>query len=345
VDDLPAEEITIAKVLRSCGYATALFGKWHRGRPRRGCVESIHPLEQGFDEFFGYTDAVKAWEKFPRTLWEGRKEVAVTGYFDDLVTDRAIEFVERLRDKPFFLEVAYTSSHFHIAAPAEDVAKFRSRFHESESASPRQSTYAAMISRLDMNIGRLVGRIDQCGLGASTLIVFTSDNGATFEKGNEGASSALDSNRPLRGQKRTLWEGGIRVPGLARWVGRIRPGSECTENVHLIDLLPTFVVAAGAALDPSWHVDGVSLLPLWQGQTRGPQRTLFWEWQSEGYDQLAAMHGDFKLVITRGGKPELYNVVTDPEERRDVAAGHPGLTRQLEDALNAWMQTAVLRPL
>ena len=343
-EDLPAEEVTIAEALRSHGYATALFGKWHHGKPRGGRALPVHPMDQGFDEFFGYTDATKAWEKYPKTLWDGRREVAVSGYIDDLLTDRALDFVGRRQEKPFFLEIAYVASHFHIAAPAEEVERYRGKFRESDPARPLQATYAAMVTRLDRNIGRLIARLDDRGLAANTLIVFTSDNGATFEKGNGGASSALDSNRPFRGQKRTLWEGGIRVPGLARWPGRIPAGSVCAENVHLIDLLPTFLAAAGAMVDPAWHVDGVNLLPVWERQERGPQRTLFWEWQSEGYDQLAAIRGDFKLVVTRGGKPELYNVVTDPEERRDVAASHPDLTRQLNDELKAWLETEVVRP-
>ncbi len=342
-EDLPAEEVTIAEALRSHGYATALFGKWHSGKPRGGHTGPVHPLDQGFIEFFGYTDAVAAWEKFPRTLVDGRSKVAVSGYIDDLLTDRALDFVGRRQEQPFFLEIAYVASHFNIAAPAEDVARYRGKFRESDPARPVQATYAAMVTRLDWNIGRLIARLDERGLAANTLIVFTSDNGATFEKGNAGASSALDSNRPFRGQKRTLWEGGIRMPGLASWPGRIPAGSVCAENVHLIDLLPTFLAAAGATADPAWNVDGVNLLPVWKRQASGPQRTLFWEWQTEGYDQLAAMRGDFKLVVTRGGKPELYNVVTDPEERRDVAAGHPELTRQLNDELKAWLETEVVR--
>jgi arylsulfatase A len=343
-EDLPAEEVTIAEALRSRGYATALFGKWHHGKPRGGRGDPVHPMDQGFDDFFGYTDAVKAWEKFPRTLWDRRRQVAVSGYIDDLITDRALDFVDREQTRPFFLELAYVASHFHIAAPAEEIERHRGKFRESDPARPLQATYAAMVTRLDRNIGRLIARLDERGLAANTLIVFTSDNGATFEKGNEGASSALDSNRPFRGQKRTLWDGGIRVPGLARWPGRIPAGSVCDQNVHLIDLLPTFLAAAGGTLDPSWRVDGVNQLPVWQHQVHGLERTLFWEWQSEGYDQLAALRGDFKLVVTRGGKPELYNLVTDPEERRDVAASHPELTRQLNEELKAWLGTEVVRP-
>ncbi len=341
--ELPAEEVTIGEALRSHGYATALFGKWHSGKPRGGRTHPLHPMDHGFEEFFGYTDAVKGWEKFPKVLWDGRKEVGVSGYFDDLITDRALEFVGHRRGHPFFLEIAYIASHFNIEAPAAEVDKYRGKFHEADPARPIQANYAAMVARLDWNIGRLLARLDERGLAANTLIFFTSDNGATFEKGNAGASSALDSNRPFRGQKRTLWEGGIRVPGLARWPGKIPAGTVCTENIHLIDLMPSFLAAAGASVDPAWHVDGVNVLPVLQRQARGLERTLFWEWQTEGYDQLAAIRGDFKLVVTRGGKPELYNVVADPEERRDVAASRPDFTRQLNDELKTWLGTEVVQ--
>ena len=145
---------------------------------------------------------------------------------------------------------------------------------------------------------------------------------------------ALDSNRPFRGQKRTLWEGEIRVPGMVCWPGRIEGGQVSRANVQLIDLLPTIVAAAGGAIDPSWYVEGVNLLPLWCSQGPEPERYLFWEWQAEGSDQLAAMHGDDKLVVTRRAKPELYNVVSDPSERCDISALHPervrGVARTVE---------------
>jgi arylsulfatase A-like enzyme len=342
-EDLPSEEVTVAEALKSRGYATALFGKWHRGLPRGGRASYVHPMDQGFEEFFGYTHAGKAWEKFPSKLFDGRSEVAVKGYFDDLITDRALAFVERQQRGPFFLEVAYIASHFNIAAPADEVALHRARFHEPDPTGLLLAAYAAMITRMDRNIGRLVERLERLGLGRDTLIVFSSDNGATFETGNQGASVALDSNRPLRGQKRTLWEGGIRVPGLACWAARIPSGTECTANVHLTDLFPTFLAAAGGSPDPSWHVDGVNLLPVWEGKAQSPERTLFWEWQTEGYDQLAALRGNFKLVITRGGKPELYNVFTDPAERRDLAAIQTALAGRLQGELKAWLATEVVR--
>jgi arylsulfatase A len=185
--------------------------------------------------------------------------------------------------------------------------------------------------------------LDKLGLSQNTLIVFTGDNGATFERGNQGTSAALDSNRPLRGQKRTLWEGGIRVPGLASWPGRIPAGSVCLDPVHLTDLMPTMMAAAGATIDPAWHVDGTNMLRILTGQRRGAERTIFWEWQVEGYDQLAAMRGNDKLVVTRGGKPELYDVVADPAERRDLSAIRPELSRRLHKELKAWLRTEVRR--
>jgi len=200
-----------------------------------------------------------------------------------------------------------------------------------------------MVTRLDLNIGRLVETLKRLELDRETLIVFTSDHGATFESGNQGASAALDSNRPFRGQKRTLWEGGVRVPGLACWPERIPAGVVAQEVMQLIDLLPTFVAAAGGSINPSWHVDGTNLLEVWTGKTTAPERTLFWEWQSEGSDQLAALRGQFKLVVSHGGKSELYDVVGDPAERRDVSAQYPELTMQLRDELAAWLKTETPR--
>ena len=249
-EDLPAEEVTIAEALKPLGYQTALFGKWHHGKPRAGRNDYVHPMDQGFDEFFGYTDAVHAWEKFPTKLWNGRQQVPVSGYIDDLVTDRAVAFAEKHKERPFFLYLAYVATHFQVAAPAEEVARHKGKFVEADPDLPLKATYAAMVTRLDRNIGRLVETLKRLELDRETLIVFTSDHGATFESGNQGTSAALDSNRPFRGQKRTLWEGGIRVPGLACWPGRIPAGVVAQEVMQLIDLLPTFVAAAGGSVNP-----------------------------------------------------------------------------------------------
>ncbi len=339
-EDLPAEEVTIAEALKPLGYTTALFGKWHRGKPRDGQKDYIHPIDQGFDAFYGYTDAIHAWEKFPSKLWNGREQVAVSGYIDDLITDRAVEFVDRHRERPFLLYLAYVATHFGIAAPSDELARHAGKFTEVDPDQPFNAIYAAMVTRLDRNIGRLLETLKRLNLSGDTLIVFTSDHGATFESGNLGTSAALDSNRPFRGQKRTLWEGGIRVPGVVSWPGVISAGVVGQEVVQLTDLLPTFVTAGGGTVDPAWHIDGIDQLAVWSGKAAACDRTLFWEWQSEGSDQLAALRRQFKIVVTRGGKPELFDVVADPAERRDLSAQHEELTQQLRDELDAWLKTA-----
>lgn len=338
-DDLPTEQVTIAEALKPSGYATGLFGKWHHGRPRKGQRDYVHPLDQGFDEFYGYTDATAAWEKFPKTLWKGREKVPVSGYVDDLFTDQALEFVDRRHEKPFFLYVAYVATHFTVAAPADEVDKFRGKLPEPDPEHALSANYAGMVSRLDKNVGRLLEKLDALKLQNDTLVFFTSDNGATFEQGNQGASSTLDSNRPFRGQKRTLWEGGIRVPGIVSWPGHVPSGAVSQEAVHLTDLLPTFAATAGASVDPAWRVDGKNVLPVWLGEGPAPKRTLFWEWRGEGAEQTAAMRGDLKLVVTRGGKPELFNVFNDPAERRDISATNAETAQELKRELDAWLQS------
>ena len=347
--DLPASEVTIAEALKARGYATALFGKWHHGKPKEGASASgppdgektayVHPMDQGFDEFFGFTDAVHAWEKFPKVLWDGRTRKPVTGYADDLFTDHAVDFIGRHRDRPFFLYVPYIATHFHIEAPDDEVALHRGKVPEVDPAKPLNATYAALVTRLDKNVGRVLKALEDHGLTDDTLVVFTSDHGATFEVGNRGASVALDSNRPFRGQKRTLWEGGVRVPGVVCWPGRVRAGAVSHELVSMTDLLPTFLAAAGGVPDPSWQVDGIDQLPVWTGKAHAPERTLLWEWRSEGANQLAALRGDWKLVITNGGKPELFDVARDPAERRDLTAQYPEIYRQLQKELKAWLAT------
>jgi arylsulfatase A len=338
-DDLPNEEQTVAKALKKLGYATALFGKWHHGRTRPGNSNYVHPLDHGFDEFVGFTEAKHAWEHFPTNLWFGRQLKPSRGYTATLFADQSIDFVRRNKTRPFFLYLAFTEPHLQIEAPAEDVAKYRGRFKEKDPAHPVNATYAAMISRLDKETGRVVKVLDQAGLTGHTLVVFTSDHGATFEKGNEGAANYHDSNRPFRGQKRLLWEGGIRVPALARWPRKIPAGAVSDDIVHMMDLMPTFVAAAGGRLDPAWRVDGHNLLPVWMRKAAAPERTLFWEWRVEGYYQLAAMRGDLKLVITGNTAPELYNVVTDPAERRTIFYEYPALGRELRQGLVDWLAT------
>ena len=272
-DDLPAREVTIAEALKARGYATALFGKWHHGKARDkdGPAAYVHPMDQGFDEFFGFTDAVHALEKFPKTLWNGRAREPVSGYSDDLFTDHAVDFLKRHQGGPFFLYIPYTNSHYNIEVPDDELARHRGKFPERDSAWPVNATYAAMVTRLDRNVGRVLAALDALGLAEKTLVLFTSDHGATFEAGNLGASNFHDSNRPFRGQKRTLWEGGIRVPAIARWPGHVPAGAVSNDVTHMTDLFPTILGAVGAEPDPAWRVDGLDLGPVWTGNGDGPR--------------------------------------------------------------------------
>ena len=338
--DLPASEVTIAEALKPLGYATALVGKWHRGRLPDGSF--THPLDQGFDQTFGFIDARGAWEHYPKTLVRNRDEVPSSGYTADVFSDEAARFIRQNRQRPFYLQLSYTEPHFHVEAPEEEVAKFRGKFQEKDPAQPINAAYAAMIHRLDAGIGRVLQTLDETGLAENTLVVFSSDNGATFEAGNKGASNYHDSNRPFRGQKRSLEEGGIRVPGLVRWPGRVAAGRRYDEPVHMIDVLPTLVAAAGRSVNPAWKVDGTNLLDAWSGKAKLPERTLFWEWNAERYNMYAAMRGDFKLLEI-GPNKFLYNLRDDPGERRTLGGEHPDILKQLEAELAAWRATETQR--
>jgi len=334
--DIPTSEVTLPEALKPLGYATALAGKWHRGRLPDGSF--THPLDQGFDQTFGYLDARHAWEHFPKTFWRGRNEEPVEGYSSDLLADEASKFIRANRERPFFLYVPFIEPHFYVEAPEENLAKYRGKFPEKDPSKPYNAHYAAMIERLDASIGRLMRVLDETGQAANTLVVFSSDNGATFESGNQGASYFHDSNQPFRGQKRSLEEGGIRVPGLVRWPGRVPAGRRFDQPVHMTDVMPTFLAAAGGRPDPAWRVDGTNLIDVWTGKSPAPERTLFWEFNVEGVQMHAAMRGDFKLLQI-GAANFLYNVRNDPGERRVLNAAEPDLSQRLRKELEAWHST------
>ena len=337
-DDLPMDQTTLAQALQKHGYATAMFGKWHHGRPRPGQKTYRHPLDLGFEEFFGFTNARHAWEHFPKQLYHGRELKPVSGYSDTLFADKAVEFIGRHTSKPFFLYVAFNAPHFHIEAPEEDLAAFRGKFPERDPKNPVNAAYAAAITRQDKEVGRILQALEDHKLAERTLVIFTSDHGATFEVGTKGATAFHDSNQPFRGQKRTLWEGGIRVPAAARWTGTIPAGQVNRVPTHMSDLFPTALAAAGQPPDKAWKVTGVNMLEVWKGQAKPVERTLFWEWRVEGYYQLAAMRGDKKLVLTgERNPPELFDVVRDPAERINLFPEQRPLAEQLNKELQAWL--------
>jgi arylsulfatase A len=339
--DLPASEVTIAEALKPLGYDTSLIGKWHHGRLPDGSF--THPLDQGFDETFGFLSARHAWEHFPKELFRGRQSVPVTGYTADIFSDEAVKYIESHTERPFFLYLAYIESHFHVEAPPEEVARFRGKFDEVDPSDPRNAAYAAMITRLDKGIGRVIAALDKAGLAEKTLVVFSSDQGATFEGGNKGASAYHDSNHPFRGQKRSLEEGGIRVPSLARWPGTVPSGKVSHAVIHMSDVLPTFVAAAGGEVKPEWKVDGANVLDVFTGKADRPaDRTLCWEWNSHGIQWYAAMRGNMKLLEINGAQ-FLYDVANDPGERRTLAQERKGVFERLRKELEEWKASEIKR--
>jgi arylsulfatase A len=338
--DLPAEEVTLAEGLKSRGYATGLFGKWHHGPPRPGKETYTHPMDQGFDEFFGFTNARHAHQKFPAELFDGREKKPSKGYADALFTDRAIDFINRKKGGPFFLYLPYTAPHSAVEAPQEDLAEHKGRFKENDPAKPFNAHYAAMVTRLDKEVGRVTKALADAGVADDTLLVFSSDHGATFETLQRGAAVYHDSNRPFRGQKRTIWEGGTRVPTFVRWPGgNVPAGKDNADVLHMCDLMPTLLAATGAQPPAGVKMGGANVLDVLRGKAAAPQRTLFWEWREGGNTQLAAMRGNMKLVVNGGNVPELYDVEADPAERLNQAADHGPLTKQLKAELEDWLAT------
>jgi arylsulfatase A-like enzyme len=337
--DLPSGEVTIAEALKARGYATGLFGKWHAGTKRPGTEKQTHPMDQGFDEFFGYTSAVAAWQKFPKELWDGREQKPVKGYADTLFTDRTIDFVRRHKDEPFFAYVPYITSHGVVEAPEEDVKEHLGKFPEKDASVPVNATYAGEVTRLDKEVARLLKTLDELKLAENTIVIFTSDHGATFERLSKFAPVHLDSNYPFRGQKRTLWEGGMRVPGVVRWPGHVPAGMESETVVHMCDLFPTILAAAGGEPKAEWKVDGKNLLDVVTGKAKAEVRDLFWEWNESGATYYAAMRGNHKMIVDGGNRPEMYDVASDPAERIDISAEYAGEVKELKKGLDEWLAT------
>jgi len=340
--DIPKTEVTLAEAVKPSGYKTALFGKWHQGKlaqPNERGETFTHPLEQGFDETYGYLDALHAWEHFPKHMWRGRAKEGASGFSCDLLANEATRFVGQNKSNPFFLYVPFIEPHFWVESPEENLKKYRGKFPEKDPAKPVNAHYPAMIERLDAAIGRIVKSIDDAGLGRDTLIAFSSDNGATFEERTYGAPAFHDSNKPFRGQKRSLEEGGIRMPSFVRWLGQVPSGKRSSEVVHMTDVMPTMCAAAGVAPDSVWSVDGANMLDVWRGKSKAPDRTVFWEFTVEGWNMHAAMRGDWKLLQI-GANQWLYNVKEDPQERRTRAQEFPEIFKGLQADLKSWLATA-----
>ncbi len=323
---LPLSEITLANLLKSAGYATGLVGKWHLG----GAPE-FHPQKRGFDEFFGFLGGAHSYLNLPTTapnpIYRGTEPVQEKEYLTDAFAREAVAFIERHKSRPFLLCLTFNAVH----APLEATQKYLDRF--SSIGDQRRRTYAAMLSAMDDGIGAVVRKLKEAGLEKDTLIFFHSDNGGPPGNGS--------SNGPLRGFKATVFEGGVRVPFLVKWPGRIPAGVVYRHPVISLDVLPTALAAAGGNLPKDRPIDGVNVLPHLTGEKASPPHdVLFWRMRGN----RAVRKGDWKLVQVQIAPPQLFDLSTDIGEANDLAGQKPEVLKELSDALARW-ESQMVEPL
>ena len=340
---LPLAAVTIAEVLKTKGYATGCFGKWHLGfRP------PYFPTEQGFDEFRGLGsgdgDFFNHVDRSGRADWWLNDELhSEEGYTTDLITEHSIRFIERNRGNPFFLYVPHLAIHFPWQGPEDpphrEVGK---EYHKDKcGVIPDRSNVwphtKAMIESLDKSVGEILDALKENGLSENTLVIFTSDNGGYIRYA--GGFENISSNGPLRGQKTQVYEGGHRVPAIASWPGKIKAGIS-DEITHSTDWFPTFARLADIASE-DLKFDGQDLAPLLFEQQPLQARNLYWRIRGH----WAVRSGPWKLVHTNGNT-ELYNLKNDIGEMNDLAGALPSLVKQLSEAWQTWEndinQTAAL---
>ncbi|HYN80660.1 MAG TPA: sulfatase [Gemmatimonadaceae bacterium] len=333
---LPVEERTIADRLKAAGYRTAVIGKWHLGSAPR-----FHPLERGFDEFFGFLGAAHSYMPShagdtTTDMVDGRSVVPAAAYLTEALADRSADFIKRHRSRPFFLYLAFNAPHLPLEATERYVARF------PRIADQRRRTYAAMLSAMDDGIGKTMAALRTEGLDENTLIFFFSDNGGPIRMAGDNASS----NAPLRGSKRQMWEGGVRVPFIIRWKGHIPEGRTDSRPIIQHDVFATSLAAAGIPVNSEWKLDGVNLLPFLTGAASGsPHDVLYWRLGG----MMAVRQGDWKLVKMHDGLPrkdsvgmkdllaaELYNLKTDIGETKNLAAANPDKVRELAAVWLRW---------
>jgi arylsulfatase A-like enzyme len=325
---LPVEETTVANLLKMAGYATMAIGKWHLGS-----APQFRPNARGFSEFYGFLGGGRSFlplkesqgvpfiPKDPEavTIFRNDDPVDDPPHLTDAFGDEAVAFIERRRHDPFFLYLAFNAVH----VPLQATEKYLSRFPDLTGA---HRTYAAMISAMDEAVGQISTALSTQRLEKHTLIFFLSDNG-----GHPLASTAR--NEPLRGEKGTAWEGGIRVPFVVKWTGHLPAGEVFSQPVICLDILPTALAAAGIAAPTSLKLDGVDLLPhLTRERNEPPHQALFWRYG----DHRAIRQGKWKLMLTAGEPAGLYDLDADIGESKDLSADHPQLVAELAARYARW---------
>lgn len=334
---LPLSETTIADRLRAAGYVTGLVGKWHLGDAAK-----FHPPKRGFVEYFGFLGGAHPYTPGRGApILRGEQEVGEKEYLTDAFGREAAAFIDRNKDKPFFLYLAFNAVHTPMQATDDRLKKFESI------ADKTRRTYAAMLSAMDDAVGKVLDRLRAAGVEDNTLIFFFSDNGGPTMPGTTINGSR---NAPLRGSKRTTLEGGIRVPFVVQWKDKLPAGTVYDRPVIQLDVQPTALAAAGVGAKPEWKLDGVNLLPYLDGANKAtPHETLYWRLG----EQMAIRHGDWKLVRydpAADGKKgaatsaKLYNLAQDIGESTDLAEKNPDKAAELKAVWDKW-STAMARPL
>lgn len=329
---LTDDDITIGHVMKQAGYRTGIVGKWHLG----AYDSNAGPMDRGFDEFTGWLiNEAGTGGYYPEKRVINGNVVDIPEnadgkqhrYTTDLCTDEAIAFFQKNKNTPFFLYLAYNNPHSPLTVP--DLGPYKDKDWPEHC-----KTYAAMIDRLDQNIERLMQSVKDAGLDNNTLVLFCSDNGPRSEpsKIQTEVSDFFDSNGSLRGYKRDLYEGGIRVPMIARWPGRIQAGTTSEVPWYFADVMATAADAGNAKLPAD--TDGVSIMPILTGQKKELQdRFLYWEYFESGFQQ-AVRWGKWKALRLKRGQPlELYDLCADIGEHDNVAAEHPEVIQQIETYL------------
>ncbi len=329
------EDVTVAEVLKAAGYATGVTGKWGLGQPG---TEGV-PNRQGFDEWLGYLDQRHAHGFYPEYVWRNEEMHSLDGnlgghqrdWIHDRFTEFSLDFIRQHRDQPFFLYVAYTIPHGRYEIPSD--APYTDRDWPQD-----VKNYAAMVTRMDHDVGRMMSLLKELDIDENTIVFFTSDNGAEIYYFRQTDlipeyESILKSPGPLCGWKRDLTDGGVRVPMIARWPERI-PADRTSDHVWAFwDFLPTAAELAGVEVRSG--TDGVSVLPTLLGKRQDEHAFLYWEFHERGFQQ-AVRHEDFKAIRLAQGEPlELYRVTEDLKEERDIAAQHPEVVKRIEDYLKA----------
>ena len=346
---LAAGDLTVAELLRKAGYRTAGFGKWGLGDA--GTTGS--PTRKGFEEWFGYLDQVHAHEYYPEFLIENEKEVPLPGnakgangtYSHDLFTKRALEFIGRERAQPYFLYLAYTIPHANPALGAKSGNGLQvptDAPYTSRGWPQVEKNFAAMITRMDGDVGKVLDAIRLFGGSRSTLVLFASDNGPHRAGNHE--PSFFKSNGGLRGIKGDMYEGGIRIPMVAQWRGHIHAGQTSHRPTAFWDFLPTAAELAGQPVPAG--LDGASIVPTLLGKRQPRSQPLYWENGNGKVVSQALLDEDWKIVRPDSRNHwELYNLKADPGEARNLASSQPNVFKRMESLYTRYRTESPLYPL